>query len=91
MTMTRQTRCLLALACLMLAGFAGILDGQVRNAHDAREMFYLTNPDGPAGNFAATRAAAGDVCDGTTAALGLCSGPARLTVGDPWIETALRD
>ena len=75
----------------MLAGFAGILDGQVRNAHDAREMFYLTNPDGPAGSFAATRAATANACDSTTATLGLCSGPARFAVGDPWMETALRD
>jgi len=91
MTMTRQTRYLLATVCLALAGAAGVVDGQVRNAHDAREVFYLTNPDGPAGNFAARRAGGFTSCDGQTAALGLCSGAEGLAIVDPWVESALRD
>lgn len=91
MTMTHRTRCLLAMVCLALASVAGALEGQVRSARDAREIFYLTNPDGPAGNYAAAQRAEGVACDSRIAVLGACVATPGPAVSDPWIESALRD
>ena len=88
--MTRQTQYLLAAVCLVLSAFAGTVNGQLRNAHDAREVFYLTNPDGPAGVYAAPPPTS-TACNAEAVRLGLCSNTERLAAIRPWVATASRN
>jgi hypothetical protein len=42
-----------AAVMISAACFAGYADGRLLNDRDARNYFYLTNPDGPAGDYRA--------------------------------------
>lgn len=50
----RRTIALLTAAALAAAAsFGGMVHGNMLNEYDARQFFYLTNPDGPAGDYRA--------------------------------------
>ncbi len=52
-TGARIASTLTSLVMISAACLAGYADGSLLNDRDARNFFYLTNPEGPAGNYRA--------------------------------------
>jgi len=92
--MPDQTRLIVAAILLVGASFAGALHGTSLNQHDEEALFYLTNPDGPAGDFAATRAVEQSrrlVCAGQSAAVAVCGAAAPVVAADSRLATLMEE
>lgn len=51
----RIARLLLVTGLAGAAGFGGMVHGSILSEYEARQFFFLTNPDGPAGDYRKTK------------------------------------